>query len=85
MGTEALRRAVEIVGGQKPLADRIGTTQSQVWYWLERAKKNSPPAEYVLPIEMATEGTVSRHDLRPDLYPPPEASPRPASDKGRAA
>lgn len=69
MSNDALRRAVEIAGGQKPLAEQIGTTQSQVWYWLERAKGKSPPAEYVLPIEAATEGRVSRHDLRPDLYP----------------
>jgi DNA-binding transcriptional regulator YdaS (Cro superfamily) len=69
VSNEALRRACEIVGGQKPLADRIGTTQSQVWYWLERAKKHVPPAEFVLPIETATGKQVTRHDLRPDLFP----------------
>lgn len=71
MSTDALRKACEIVGGQKPLADRIGTTQSQVWYWLERSKKGVP-GEFVLPIERAS--GVSRHDLRPDLYPPEAVS-----------
>ncbi len=66
MSTEALRRACEVAGGQKPLADRIGTTQSQVWYWLERSKKGVP-AEFVLPIEQAT--GVPRGELRPDLWP----------------
>lgn len=66
MSTEALKRACEIAGGQKPLADRIKTTQSQVWYWLMRSKKGVP-AEFVLPIESAT--GVSRSELRPDLYP----------------
>jgi DNA-binding transcriptional regulator YdaS (Cro superfamily) len=66
MSTKALRRAVDVAGGQKPLANRIGTTQSMVWYWLERAKKGVP-AEFVLRIERAT--GVSRHELRPDLYP----------------
>jgi DNA-binding transcriptional regulator YdaS (Cro superfamily) len=66
MSNEALKKACELAGGQKPLADRIGTTQSQVWYWLERSKKGVP-AEFVLPIERET--GISRSDLRPDLWP----------------
>lgn len=66
MSNEALKRACELAGGQKPLADRIGTTQSQVWYWLERSKKGVP-AEFVLPIERET--GVTRSELRPDLWP----------------
>lgn len=66
MSTEALKRACELAGGQKSLADRIGTTQSQVWYWLMRSKRGVP-AEFVLPIERET--GVSRGDLRPDLWP----------------
>ena len=71
MATHALRRACRVAGGQKPLADKIGTTQSQVWYWLERSKRGVP-AEFVLRIEKAT--GVSRHELRPDLYPKALAS-----------
>ena len=67
MTNEALRKACEAAGGQKPLADLIGTTQSQVWYWLERSKRGLP-GEFVLPVERVT--GVSRHELRPDLYPP---------------
>lgn len=66
MSNDALREACAIAGGQKPLADLIGTTQSQVWYWLERSKKGVP-GEFVLSIERAT--GVSRFRLRPDLYP----------------
>lgn len=66
MSTDALKRACELAGGQKPLADRIGTTQSQVWYWLTRSKKGVP-AEFVLSIEKET--GVSRTELRPDLWP----------------
>lgn len=68
MSTEALSRAVEHVGSQKALADKLGVTQSVVWYWLEKAKRGCP-AEYVLNIERITDGAVSRHDLRPDLWP----------------
>lgn len=71
MSNEALKRACELAGGQKPLADRIGTTQSQVWYWLERSKRGVP-AEFVLPIERET--GVSRSALRPDLWPVEESA-----------
>lgn len=63
---QALEKACEKVGGQLPLAKKINTSQSQVWYWLTRSK-NGVAAEYVLPIEEAT--GISRHALRPDLYP----------------
>jgi len=66
MVNDALKRACTAAGGQKRLADLIGTTQSQVWYWLERSKKGLP-GEFVLPVERVT--GVSRHELRPDLYP----------------
>ena len=69
MANAALQRAIDKAGGQKPLADRIGTTQSQVWYWLERSKKGVP-AEYCGPIEAVT--GVRRNELRPDIYPDPE-------------
>lgn len=64
--TEALKRACDLAGSQERLAKRIGTTQSQVWYWLTRSKRGVP-AEFVLPIERET--GVSRSELRPDLYP----------------
>lgn len=63
----ALAKAIEIAGGQSALAVAIGTKQQNVWWWLNR--KRAVPAEFVLPIERATSGRVSRHELRPDLYP----------------
>lgn len=68
MANEALKRACDVVGGQKPLAERIGTSQSQIWYWLEKSKKGVP-AEFCGLIENAT--GVGRHELRPDIYPAP--------------
>lgn len=70
MANDALKRACDLAGGQKALADKIGTSQSQVWYWLEKAKRGAS-AEFVIPIEVAT--GVPRHELRPDLYPDPPA------------
>lgn len=63
---DSLKRAVEIAGGQKQLAGLIGTTQSQVWYWLEKSKKGVP-AEFCVRIEETT--GVRRDELRPDVFP----------------
>lgn len=60
-----LSKAVSVAGGQLALAKKIGTSQPRVWNWLHRDDRI--PAEFVLPIERAT--GVSRHELRPDLYP----------------
>lgn len=59
-----LGRAVEAAGGQTKLALKIGKTQGHISKWLQRGRV---PAECVLPIERAS--GVSRHDLRPDIYP----------------
>jgi TorA maturation chaperone TorD len=68
MGGNALAAAVDLVGGQAKLARILGVTQPNVWHWLHKSER--VPGEYVLKIEEATGGKVSRHDLRPDLYPP---------------
>ncbi|MDE2103498.1 MAG: helix-turn-helix domain-containing protein [Patescibacteria group bacterium] len=63
----AIETAISIAGSQSELARRCHVGQPTVWKWLNRAKR--VPAEFVLPIERATGGKVSRHDLRPDIYP----------------
>lgn len=73
MSQIALERAIQSVGSQAELARRIGKTQAHIWNWLNRDKQ--VPAEAVIPIESATEGKVSRHDLRPDIFGP---APKPA-------
>jgi DNA-binding transcriptional regulator YdaS (Cro superfamily) len=66
--TSHIQRAVEICGGtQKALADKVGLTQPGV-HWLLNNSGNIS-VETALKIEAATEGKVSRHDLRPDIFP----------------
>lgn len=65
---EALQRAINAKNGQLPLAKAIGTSQSNVWEWLNRSRRGVP-AEWVLKIEAAT--GVQRHELRPDIFPSP--------------
>lgn len=60
---EAIERAVKAAGGQQALADKMGVKYQAVQKWV----RTRVPAERVLAIETAT--GVSRHDLRPDLYP----------------
>ena len=73
MAPEALKRAITIASGQSALARLIGVKQAHIWNWLNKTRR--VPAEYVLRIEDAT--GVSRHDLRPDIYPPPATAPAP--------
>lgn len=61
----ALQLALERAGSQSQLARICGVSQPSVWKWLQSSKRL--PAEYVLRVEAAT--GVSRHDLRPDIYP----------------
>ena len=63
---EALKRAVDIMGGQSPLARSIGVEQSHVWNWLNRTNAKVP-AERCPAIERATGRQVRCEDLRPDV------------------
>jgi DNA-binding transcriptional regulator YdaS (Cro superfamily) len=65
--SEALALAVEKAGSQAALARICGVSQPAVWKWAHSAKRLPP--EHVLTVEAAT--GVSRHALRPDIYPLP--------------
>ena len=74
---KALQRAIDDAGSQVELARRIATPalpikQQHIWNWLNRDKE--VPAEAVIPIEKATDGRITRHELRPDLYPREQAA-----------
>lgn len=75
----ALEEAVRRANGQAGLARKINDliedperhiSQPNVWWWLHKSKKT--PSGMVLLVERAT--GLSRHDLRPDLYPRGEAA-----------
>ena len=63
----ALKRACTLIGSQSLLAAVVGVTQPSVNHMLRSGRR--VPAEWCLKIERATGGAVTRHDLRPDLYP----------------
>ena len=67
---EALSDAVTRSGSQSAFARLCGVSQTAVWKWLQSGKRL--PAEHVLTVERAT--GVSKHLLRPDIYPTSTAS-----------
>ncbi|RCN55777.1 Cro/CI family transcriptional regulator [Acidiferrobacter thiooxydans] len=64
-GTEAVARAVSILGSQGRLAQACGVSQAAVWKWL---RGQLPKGEHAVAIEVATGGQVSREAIRPDLF-----------------
>lgn len=65
MSNISVKKAVEVVGGQAELAALCGVSQQAVYRWTVAGC----PATRVLDVEKATAGKVTRHELRPDLYP----------------
>lgn len=66
--TAALALAIDTVGGVSAMARAIGVTPSAVSQWTRA------PSERAIDIERATalnggKPAVTRHQLRPDLYP----------------
>lgn len=58
---EACQRAIKRMGGPTRAARLVGRTRSAVYQWRQ------VPADLAIEIEKLAK--VSRHDLRPDLYP----------------
>lgn len=61
---------VRLAGGQAELARRCQTSQPRIWQCVHRNLR--VPADLVIPLERAVQGQVTRHQLRPDLYPADE-------------
>ena len=67
-GIGALRQTIRHhLKNQSGVARAVGVSPQAVSEVLRRGKR--VPAEWCLPIERATAGAITRHDLRPDLYP----------------
>lgn len=69
MEAHGIDEAVRRKGSQSALARALNTSPQVVQQW---QSKRRIPAEWVLKVERET--GVPRHELRPDLYPAPEAA-----------
>lgn len=63
---EHIQRAVNLAGSQRALAEKAEISQQLVSWLLNHADQVS--AEVAVAIERATEGAVTRAQLRPDLF-----------------
>ena len=72
VGFAALQAALKIFGTQSALAAAIGLKQQSV-NDVFRARREAP-AKWCIPLERATNGKITRHQLRPDLYPEEQAA-----------
>lgn len=62
---EALKAVRARFKSDQEMADFFHVSQPTVWRWLNQSKQLPP--QHVIAAEAAT--GVSRHDLRPDIYP----------------
>lgn len=73
---KALQRAIDHAGDVRSLAATLGLLPQHINNW----KSRGVPAPWCLPLEEASEGKASRHDLRPDIFgPAPKALKRKAA------
>jgi DNA-binding transcriptional regulator YdaS (Cro superfamily) len=63
MKNSSLKEAIKLAGGQSELSRRLGLTPQAVQSWTI----HGIPAKWVIRVEKET--GVSRHELRPDIYP----------------
>jgi DNA-binding transcriptional regulator YdaS (Cro superfamily) len=61
---DSLERACKAVGGKKKMAEQLSVGPSAISQWLSRG---CIPPKYIIAIERVS--GVSRHELRPDIYP----------------
>jgi DNA-binding transcriptional regulator YdaS (Cro superfamily) len=59
----AIQKASDVLGSQRALSDALNVTPATVNQWVSGARPI--PVERCPAIEMATEGEVTRRDLRP--------------------
>lgn len=76
--------AIDLYGRVGRLAKRMGVTHQAIRKW----EAQRIPAEQVIPLVVATDGLVTPHDCRPDIYPDPNwmpdmKDPAPSAGVGR--
>ncbi|MEY2342093.1 transcriptional regulator [Acidithiobacillus sp. IBUN Pt1247-S3] len=71
-----LKKAIDHFGSQASLARELGVRPMAVTHWI---KRGNVPYKQAMAIERATNGIVTRSDLRPDIWPPQESQDRGAA------
>jgi DNA-binding transcriptional regulator YdaS (Cro superfamily) len=71
MSEDPLNRAIEAVGSQQALADALDIKSPSISGWRQAGRV---PVERCVAIERATAGSVTRYELRPDVFGEPPAA-----------
>lgn len=59
--------AISLYGSQAKLAEKVGCSQQYIsWLLSEPSRRIS--AEMALAFERATDGKLSKHEMRPDIF-----------------
>ncbi|HET7592549.1 MAG TPA: helix-turn-helix domain-containing protein [Rhodanobacteraceae bacterium] len=66
MNTEPIKRAAEKLGSHRGLATAAGVTAGMVSQWVNGVRPVA--AHHCIRIEQATQGAVTRYELRPDVF-----------------
>lgn len=64
---DPLSRAIEFFGSQQALADALTIRSPSISGWRQSGRV---PAERCAAIEQLTNGEITRHELRPDVFGP---------------
>ena len=59
---QAAKDAVKALGGARKVAERFGLSVQAVHKW------HKVPAQRVLDVERALAGTITRYEMRPDIF-----------------
>lgn len=76
-----LERAIRIAGGGAALARLVRVSPVMVHKWRGGSRIT---AERARDIEVATQGAVQRHELRPDIFDPPATAAPVSVEEGVA-
>jgi len=66
---QSVLRAIEVAKSASALATACGQPRQAIDRWRRTGKV---PAHHCIPIENATEGAVTRYELRPDVFGQPQ-------------
>lgn len=66
-GVEALRQAVDMLGGVPATAKALDRQHSAIWNIIGEQNRGIPRS-WCQKIEKLTEGKITAHQLRPDLF-----------------
>lgn len=67
-------RAIELLGGPSAIVKLLAQRGIEITPWAVNKWRRRVPSNRVLLLEQLTNGKITRHELRPDLYPKEQAA-----------